>query len=261
MKPGTPVLRSTRLLDQLRERIRYLHYSLSTEKAYLHWVRFFVRWHGRSGEMRHPRGMGAAEVEAFLNMLANERKVSASTHNQALSAILFLYREVLGVDLPWLDGVNRPTQKRRIPCVLTQEEVGLLFQFLNGDMRLLAQLLYGTGMRLMEGLRLRIKDVDFDRQVIIVREAKGNKDRVVMLPRLLAPLLRQQLAYVRSVWEQDRQAQRHGVHTPHALEQKYPKVGSTWGWFWLFPSPRCRLTQLRGWNAVTICLRSGCNVP
>lgn len=171
MKPGTPVLRSTRLLDQLRERIRYLHYSLNTAKAYLHWVRFYVRWHGRSGEMRHPRDMGAAEVEAFLNMQANERKVSASTHSQALSAILFLYRNVLGIDLPWLDGVDRPAQKRRIPSVLTKEEVSTLFQFLDGDMRLLAQLLCGTGMRLMEALRLRIKNVDFDRHVIIVREA------------------------------------------------------------------------------------------
>lgn len=246
MKPGTPVLRSTRLLDQLRERIRYLHYSLSTEKAYLHWVRFFVRWHGRNGEMRHPRDMGAAEVEAFLNMLANERKVSASTHNQALSAILFLYREVLGIDLPWLDGVNRPAQKRRIPSVLTKDEVSTLFQFLDSDMRLLAQLLYGTGMRLMEGLRLRIKDVDFDRHVIIVREAKGNKDRVVMLPRSLATRLRQQLGAARSVWEQDRQAQRNGVQTPHALEHKYPKVGSTWGWFWLFPSPTLSIDPVSG---------------
>ena len=237
MKPGTPVLRSPRLLDQVRERIRYLHYSLSTEKAYLHWVRFFIRWHGRGGVMRHPRDMGAAEVEAFLTMLATERHVSASTHNQALSAILFLYREVLGVDLPWLEGVNRPAQKRRIPSVLTRDEVAALFQFLDADMRLLAQLLYGTGMRLMEGLGLRIKDVDFDRHVIIVREAKGNKDRVVMLPRTLAPTLRAQLLHARRVWEQDRQAQRGGVHTPHALEQKYPQVGRTWGWFWLFPSP------------------------
>lgn len=237
MKPGTPELRSPRLLDQVRERIRYLHYSLSTEKAYLHWVRFFIRWHGRGGVMRHPRDMGAAEVEAFLTMLATERHVSASTHNQALSAVLFLYREVLGVDLPWLEGVNRPAQKRRIPSVLTRDEVAALFQFLDADMRLLAQLLYGTGMRLMEGLRLRVKDVDFHRHVIIVREAKGNKDRVVMLPRTLGPTLRSQLLHARGVWEQDRQAQRGGVQTPHALEQKYPQVGHTWGWFWLFPSP------------------------
>jgi len=112
MKPGTPVLRSTRLLDQVRERIRYLHYSLQTEKAYLHWVRFFIRWHGRGGVMQHPREMGAAEVEAFLTMLATERQVSASTHNQALSALLFLYREVLAVDLPWLNGLNRPAPGR-----------------------------------------------------------------------------------------------------------------------------------------------------
>lgn len=237
MKPGTPVLRSTRLLDQVRERVRYLHYSLSTEKAYMYWVRFFIRWSGRSEGMRHPRDMGALEVEAFLTMLANERRVSASTHNQALSALLFLYREVLGIDLPWLDGVNRPAQKRRIPSVLTKEEVAALFQFLAPNMRLLAQLLYGTGMRLMEGLRLRIKDVDFERHVIIVREAKGNKDRVVMLPRALVSALRQQWLHARRVWEQDRQAQRGGVQTPHALEQKYPQVGSTWGWFWVFPSP------------------------
>ena len=237
MKPGMPVMRSARLLDQVRERIRYLHYSLSTEKAYLYWVRFFVRWSGRSEGMRHPRDMGVREVEAFLTMLATERRVSASTHNQALSALLFLYREVLTIDLPWLDDINRPAQKRRIPSVLTKEEVAALFQFLEPDMRLLAQLLYGTGMRLMEGLRLRVKDVDFDRHVLIVREAKGNKDRVVMLPRTLVQTLRNQLLHARSVWEQDRQAQRSGVQTPYALEHKYPQVGSTWGWFWLFPSP------------------------
>ncbi len=120
MKPGTPVLRSIRLLDQVRERIRYLHYSLQTEKAYLYWVRFFIRWHGRCGVMRHPRDMGAAEVEAFLTLLATGRQVAASTHNQALSALLFLYRDVLGLDMPWLNGVNRPAQKRRIPSVLTR---------------------------------------------------------------------------------------------------------------------------------------------
>lgn len=186
MKPGTPSFTSTRLLDQLRERIRYLHYSLQTEKAYLYWVRFFIRWHGRGGVMRHPREMGSAEVEAFLNMLANERQISSSTHNQALSAILFLYREVLAVDLPWLKGLNRPAQKKRIPSVLTREEVATLFSFLDGEIALLAKLLYGTGMRLMEGLRLRIKDVDFDRRVVVVRDGKGGKDRVVMLPQSLA---------------------------------------------------------------------------
>ena len=233
-------------MDQLRERIRYLHYSLQTEKAYLYWVRFFIRWHGRSGVMRHPRDMGSAEVEAFLNMLANERQVSPSTHNQALSAILFLYREVLAVNLPWLNGLNRPSQKKRIPSVLTREEVAALFSFLDGEMALLAKLLYGTGMRLMEGLRLRIKDVDFDRRVIVVRDAKGGKDRVVMLPQTLAPTLTAQLLHARVVWDADATAGRGGVETPHALEAKYPKVGSTWAWFWLFPSPTLSIDPRSG---------------
>jgi len=181
VKPRNPPLHSTRLLDQVRERIRYLHYSLKTENAYLHWVRFFVRWSG----LRHPREMGAPQVEAFLSMLANERKVSASTHNQALSALLFLYREVLGVDLPWMNGIKRPAHIKRIPSVLTKDEVAGIFAHLEGEMALLAQLLYGTGMRLMESMRLRVKDVDFDRHVILVREAKGGKDRVVMLPQFL----------------------------------------------------------------------------
>jgi integron integrase len=237
MKSGTPSFTSTRLLDQLRERLRYLHYSLQTEKAYLYWVRFFIRWHGRGGVMRHPRDMGAAEVEDFLNMITNERQVSPSTHNQALSAILFLYRQVLGVDLPWLNGLNRPAQNKRIPSVLTRDEVTALFSFLNGDMALLAKLLYGTGMRLMEGLRLRIKDVDFDRRVIVVRDGKGGKDRVVMLPQTLAPTLKAQLLSARAIWDADAKAGRGGVETPHSLNRKYPKVGNTWAWFWLFPSP------------------------
>jgi site-specific recombinase XerD len=217
MKPGTPPLQSTRVLDQLRERIRYMHYSLSTEQVYVYWVRFFIRWSARSGQMQHPRDMGAPDVEAFLSMLATERKVSASTHNQALSAVLFLYREVLGIALPWLDNINRPTQKRRIPSVLTKDEVAGLLAHMDGQTALLARLLYGTGMRLMEGMRLRIKDVDFDRHVIIVREAKGGKDRVVMMPHSLAPALRLQLLASRAQWEADRQAQRGGVETPHAV--------------------------------------------
>lgn len=233
MKPGNPPLQSIRLLDQLRERIRYLHYSLSTEKLYVYWVRFFIRWHG----LKHPRDMGAAEVEGFLTMLTTERKISASTHNQALSALLFLYREVLGMNLPWLDNINRPTRARRIPSVLTKDEVAGLLAILQGEPALLARLLYGTGMRLMEGMRLRIKDIDFDRHVIIVREAKGNKDRVVMMPRSLAPALRLQMLAARALWEADRQAQRAGVQVPDALSVKYPRLGQTWGWFWLFPSP------------------------
>lgn len=246
MKPGTVPLHPVRLMDQVRERIRYLHYSLSTEKTYLYWIRFFIRWHAKDGQMRHPRDMGAVEVEAFLTHLATDRKVSASTHNQALSALLFLYREVLNVELPWLDGISRPANKRRIPSVLTKEEVANLFLFLDGELLLLARLLYGTGMRLMEGLRLRIKDVDFDRNAIVVREAKGNKDRVVMLPRTLAPMLRAQMLTARAQWEADRAANRGGVESPHALEKKYPKVGYTWAWFWMFPSPTLSIDPRSG---------------
>jgi integron integrase len=221
-----------RLLDQVREQARYLHYSLRTEKAYVYWVRYFVRWHG----LRHPRDMGAPEVQAFLTMLASERHVSSSTHNQALSAVLFLYREVLQVELPWMQDLQRPGYTRRIPTVLTADEVARLLKAMESPMQLVARLLYGTGMRLMEALRLRMKDVDFDRHAIVVREAKGNKDRVVMLPRTLEADLRTQVTLARALWEQDHLAGRAGVDVPHALEKKYPRVGQTWGWFWMFPS-------------------------
>jgi integron integrase len=181
--------------------------------------------------------MGAAEIEAFLTMLSTQRRVSASTHNQALSALLFLYREVLDIDLPWLDNINRPNRPRRIPTVLTKDEVARLLAEIPPDTSLVARLLYGTGMRLMEGLRLRVKDLDFDRNVIIVREAKGNKDRVVMLPRSLTAELRAQVAQARAVWEADRHLKLPGVEVPGALDVKYPGLGQRWGWSWVFPSP------------------------
>jgi integron integrase len=198
----------------------------------VYWVRFFVRWHG----MKHPRDMGAAEVRAFLTMLATLRHVSSSTHSQALSALLFLYREVLGIDLPWLQDLQRPRYARRIPSVLTQQEVAALLRAMDGDVQLVARLLYGTGMRLMEALRLRVKDVEFDRQAIVVREAKGNKDRVVMLPQSLVFDLKAQIAVARSLWEADRREGYGGVDVPHALETKHPALGQQWGWFWVFPS-------------------------
>lgn len=228
-----PPLQSKRLLDQLRERIRYLHYSLKTEEAYLFWSRAYIRFHG----VRHPKDMGAAEVEAFLTHLTNTRRVSVSTHKQALSALLFLYREVIGVDLPWMNEMARPTTPRRIPSVLTIEEVAALLSKTEGETGLLARLLYGTGMRLMEGLRLRVKDLDIPRKVITVREAKGGKDRVVMLPQVLAAPMSAQLDKARAVWTADRAAQQPGVETPHALDRKYPRAGETWAWFWVFPSP------------------------
>jgi integron integrase len=237
-----PPLQSARLLDQVRERARYLHYSLSTEKAYLYWIRFFIRWQ----QMKHPRDMGAAEVEAFLTMLATERRVSSSSHNQALSALLFLYREVLAIALPWMDGIKRPAYTKRIPTVLTRDEVASVLAAMEGTIGLVAHLLYGTGMRLMEGLRMRVKDVDFDRHVIVVRQAKGNKHRVVMLPHSLVEPMRKQMHAARSQWESDRREACAGVEVPHALEKKYPKVGQTWGWFWLFPSPTLSVEPATG---------------
>src|SRR5262245_12967179 len=167
-----PPLRSTRLLDQLRERVRYCHYSLRTEQAYVYWVRWFVRFSG----LCHPRDMGAAEVEAFLSFLASTRHVSPATHKQALCAILFLYKQVLGLDLPWLLEIGRPQAKRRIPVVLSRDEVVRLLARIEGVHGLVARLLYGAGLRLQECLQLRIKDLDFDRKVIVVRDGKGRSD-------------------------------------------------------------------------------------
>ena len=247
MKPGTPLLKSTRLFDQVNERIRYMHYSLKTKKPYLYRARFFIRWSAtRPGGMRHPRDMGVADVEAFLSMMANERKVSASTHNQALSALLFHYREVLNINLRWLNNIGRPQQAKRIPSVLTKDEVAGLLAQMDGLTALLARLLYGTGMRLKEGMRLRGKAVEFDRNVVIVREAKGDKDRVVVLPRSWAPALRLQMLATRALWEADRQAQHGGVEVPHTLNAKYPKVGYSWGWFWLCPSPTLSIDPRSG---------------
>jgi integron integrase len=234
-----------RLLDALRERLRYMHYSLRTEEAYVYWVRGFIRWTG----LRHPRDLGAAEVQAFLVMLANERRVAAATHRQALSALLFLYREVLGVDMPWLRELGSPVAKRRIPVVLTHVEVQTLLAHMGaGVTGLLARLLYGTGMRLLEGVRLRIKDVDFVRQVIVVRDGKGGKDRVVMLPRALDGSLRQQLQEARRFWllDQERQDGAAGIYLPSALAEKYKRAAQSWAWFWLFPAATLSTDPRRG---------------
>lgn len=221
-----------RLLDQVRERIRYLHYSIRTESAYVHWIRSFIVFHG----LRHPRDLGQAEVEAFLSHLATERRVAAATHKQALSALMFLYEKVLDLRMPWLQQIGRPHSHRRLPVVLTPVEVSRVLSALDPGHQLLGQLLYGTGLRLMEGLRLRIKDIDFAHRAIVVREGKGGKDRTVMLPdRLIAPL-KDHIKRVRLLWEQDRQQGIEGVWTPAALDVKYQRVGQTWVWFWLFPA-------------------------
>lgn len=237
-----PPLRATRLLDQLRERIRYFHYALSTERAYVYWVRDFIRWHG----VRHPSGMGAAEIEAYLTYLATGRGVSASTHNQALSALLFLYRDVLDVELPWLNEIGRPAQRKRLPVILTRDEVHRLLALLPDDVSLVGWLLFGTGMRLMEGLRLRVKDVDFDHRAIIVREGKGGKDRVVMLPDALAEPLRGQLEKSQALWRLDRESGRPGVYMPDALSRKYPRAAQSWSWHWVFPAPHLAVDPRSG---------------
>ncbi len=240
-----PVLKSTRLLDQLKEQIRYLHYSLRTEEAYVFWVKKFIFFHGK----RHPRDMGQIEVEAFLTYLAVQRKVSVATHRQALSALLFLYQKVFGVALPWMDDLARPVPKKRIPVVMTRPEVQAVLGHLDGQHKVLASLLYGCGLRLMEGLRLRVKDVDFDRKVIIVRDGKGGKDRVVMLPHTLVPALNDQFRQSHALWAQDRAQKLPGVEMPHALDAKYPKAGQTWAWHWVFAQatvstdPRSKLVR------------------
>ncbi|QGY18751.1 integron integrase (plasmid) [Escherichia coli] len=235
MKTATaplPPLRSVKVLDQLRERIRYLHYSLRTEQAYVHWVRAFIRFHG----VRHPATLGSSEVEAFLSWLANERKVSVSTHRQALAALLFFYGKVLCTDLPWLQEIGRPRPSRRLPVVLTPDEVVRILGFLEGEHRLFAQLLYGTGMRISEGLQLRVKDLDFDHGTIIVRRQELQVRDADVATRAWRSL-RRYLCIPRDTrawWLKDQAEGRSGVALPDALERKYPRAGHSWPWFWVF---------------------------
>jgi len=222
-----------KLLERLRIHLRTRHYSIRTEQAYIDWARRFIVYHGK----RHPQEMGAAEVEAFLSHLAVDRQVSASTQNQAKAALLYLYKQVLGVDLPWLDEVVQAKRPRRLPVVLTPAEVRALLQHMDGTAGLVAELLYGTGMRLLEGLRLRVKDVEFARREIVVREGKGGKDRVTVLPENLMAPLQAQLQKARALHEKDLAAGLGRVYLPHALAVKYPNADKSWAWQWVFPSP------------------------
>ena len=223
-----------KLLDQVRERLRVKHYSIRTEQAYVDWIKRFIWFHDK----RHPKGMGAPEVEAFLTHLAVKGKVSASTQNQAKSALLFLYREVLEQTLPWLDKVTQAKAPQRLPVVLTVAEVQAVLKRLPGTHWLIASLLYGAGLRLMEAVRLRVKDVEFTRHEIIVREGKGDKDRVTMLPESVIEPLRRQLIKVKALHEEDLAAGFGEVYLPFALGKKYPGAGREWGWQYIFPSAK-----------------------
>src|SRR5688572_25069501 len=214
-----------RLLDQVRELIRVRHYSIRTEEAYVQWIRRFILFHGK----RHPREMGAPELTAFLSDLAVQHKVAASTQNQALHAILFLYRDVLKVDLPWLDEVQRARKSQHLPVVFTREEVKALLAQLQGTTWLMAMLTYGSGLRLLECLRLRVKDVDFHYKQLLVRDAKGQKDRVTMLPNSLVDPMRTHLARVHQLHEIDLREGFGRVHLPARAGCKVPEGGSRVG--------------------------------
>lgn len=230
-----------KLLDQVRDALHLKHYSIRTENSYVDWIRRFILFHGK----RHPNEMGAPEVEAFLTHLAVKENVAASTQNQALSALLFLYREVLKKDLGPI-GALRAKKPKRLPTVLTKEEVRRVLDHLSGTHRLMAQLLYGSGLRLMECVRLRVKDLDFAQRAIIVRDGKGAEDRVTMLPDSLIAPLQEHLQRVKRLHEEDL-AKGHGaVYLPHALERKYPNANREWAWQYVFPSDQLSVDPRSG---------------
>ncbi len=234
--------RPPRLLDRVREANRLRHGSRSTEKSYIGWIRRFILFHGK----RHPAGMGASEVAQFLSSLAVEGRVAASTQNQALSALLFLYRYVLHQELPWLDDVVRARRPKHLPIVLTRDEVRAVISKLDGTPRLMAGLLYGSGLRLLECARLRVQDIDFAMNQIIVRDGKGAKDRVTVLPIVAKEPLTRQLRKVKRQHEADLACGAGWVELPWALARKYPNAGREWPWQWAFPATRFYVDRATG---------------
>jgi integron integrase len=224
--------RAPRLLDEVRRVLRLKHYSLRTETVYVGWIRRFILANGK----RHPRDMGGAEVEAFLSQLAVQGKVAATTQNQALAALLFLYRQVLEIELPWMEGVVRAKRSQHVPTVLSRDEIARVLARMDGRPWLLASLLYGTGMRLMEALRLRIKDVDFGRNEISIRDGKGGKDRRTMLPRSLVEPLQREIERARLLHETDVMDGFGATWLPYALARKYPNAPREIGWQYVFPA-------------------------
>lgn len=240
-----------KLMDQCLEVMHFRHFSRRTMESYTQWIRRYLRFHRRTdvsgpNAWRHPRDLGKPELEAFLSHLAVDRKVAASTQNQALNALLFLYQEVLGVDVPWLDAYERSKRPARVPIVLDRSEVLALLTHFQPPYLFVAQLLYGSGLRLTEALRLRIKDVDFSRGQLIVRDGKGAKDRVTMLPSLASDGLRAQILTAQECYQRDRIANVAGVWLPYALARKYPKAGCEWVWQWVFPSPELSIDPESG---------------
>lgn len=229
-------------LEQVRAAIRLRHYSIRTEHAYVAWIVRFIRFHG----YRHPRELGDAEVSAFLTHLAVDQRVAASTQNQALNALLFLYRAVLERPLGTLHGLVHAKRPERLPVVLTTDEVARLLQCIDDTHWLPACLMYGSGLRLMETVRLRVKDVDFEHRAIFVREGKGGTDRVVTLADELIIPLRRQLQFVRQLHERDMAAGFGDVYLPHALARKYPTAGRRWAWQYVFPARRRTLDPRSG---------------
>jgi integron integrase len=233
-EPSPPVPRPPRLLDRVREALRVRHYSRRTEEAYVAWIRRYIVFHGK----RHPAEMGAPELTSFLSALAIHGRVAASTQNQALSALLFLYREVLELDVPWLDGIVRAKRPQRLPVVLTRQEVLAVLRPLEGAPRRMAYLLYGSGLRLLECCRLRVQDIDFATNQIVVRGAKGDKDRVTVLPAAIKAGLARHLEDARAQHQGDLRDGAGWVELPTALARKYPNAGREWVWQWVFPATR-----------------------
>ncbi|MCD6553190.1 MAG: integron integrase [Anaerolineae bacterium] len=223
-----------RLLDQVRDAIRLKHYSIRTEQAYVNWIKRYIFFHN----LEHPRDMGIPEIEAFLTHLAVDKNVAASTQNQAFAALLFLYREVLKIDLEGPIDSIRAKKPQRLPTVMTREEVMAVITAMSGTFQLIAKLLYGSGLRLIECLRLRVKDIDFAQHQIIVRDGKGMKDRVTMLPDTLVEPLREHLQRVKMLHQQDLAEGYGAVYLPAALERKYPHANREWIWQYVFPAAK-----------------------
>jgi integron integrase len=230
------------LLEQVRQCLRLKHYSIRTEQAYVQWIKRFILFH----EKRHPSVMGAEELRQFLSHLAVGGRVSASTQTQTLSALLFLYREVLGVELPYVEGIERAKRPARVPVVLTREEAEHILSYVGGTYRLMASLLYGAGLRLMECVRLRVKDVDFGYRQITVRDGKGEKDRRTVLPESLVEPLGLHLKRVRLLHGEDLSAGYGRVYLPYALERRYPSAPAEWVWQWVFPAGKLSMDPRSG---------------